>query len=472
MSQIKKLTRELNEGLVSSVQLVEASLKKIEEKQKTNSYISVFREEAVKKAQEIDAKRKCGEKVGKLAGIPIAIKDNICVDYGKTTCASKMLENFESLYNATVVERILAEDGIIIGKTNMDEFAMGSTSESSHFGNTLNPQNKNFIPGGSSGGSAAAVADDTVYISLGSDTGGSIRQPAACCGVVGLKPTYGRVSRYGLVSYASSLDQIGPITQTVEDSAILLNIIAGHDKNDSTTSQQPTEDYTSLLEEDIAGKTIGVPREYFSKGLDATHKAELEKVLKEYEAKGAILKEISLPHVKYAISSYYILATAEASSNLSRFDGVRYTHRSDSKESLEDLYRSSRSEGFGKEVQKRVLLGTFVLSSGYYDAYYVQAQKVRQLITQDFKKAFEDCDIIAAPTLPGVPLEMGKGMEDPMAMYLSDIYTVSLNLAGLPAISVPVTTIDDMKVGLQFIGDAFKESQVLQFAKIAESIAS
>ncbi|MGL1933924.1 MAG: Asp-tRNA(Asn)/Glu-tRNA(Gln) amidotransferase subunit GatA [Fibrobacterales bacterium] len=464
MKNLEQLRSDLTDGTTTSEKLVQESLSIIEATQEQNAYISVMNEKALADAQAVDIKIKSGEISGPLAGIPIAVKDNICTTGTKTTCGSKILENFESPYNATVIEKLKAAGAVIIGKTNMDEFAMGSTSESSFFGTTVNPTNPDVIPGGSSGGSAAAVASGSVSISLGSDTGGSIRQPAACCGIVGMKPTYGRVSRYGLVSYASSLDQIGPLANSVHDAASVLNVIAGIDKNDTTSSNAPVEDFSALLGQDLAGKTIGIPAEYFGEGLDAAHKEKILESLEKLKSEGAELKEVHLPNLKHAISSYYIIATAEASSNLSRYDGVRFSYRSETAGSLEDMYRNTRAEGFGDEVKRRILLGSYVLSSGFFDAYYIKAQKVRRVITDDFKKAFESCDVIAAPTLPGNPLKLGEGLSDPMAMYLSDIYTVSLNLAGLPGITVPCTTINDHKLGLQLFGKAFGESELLQIA--------
>ncbi|MGL1901437.1 MAG: Asp-tRNA(Asn)/Glu-tRNA(Gln) amidotransferase subunit GatA [Fibrobacterales bacterium] len=464
MKNLEQLRSDLTDGTTTSEKLVQESLSTIAATKEQNAYISVLNENALVAAQEIDVKIKNGELTGPLAGIPIAIKDNICTTGTKTTCGSKILENFESPYNATVVEKLKAAGAIIIGKTNMDEFAMGSSSETSFYGTTVNPTNPEVIPGGSSGGSAAAVASGSVAISLGSDTGGSIRQPAACCGIVGMKPTYGRVSRYGLVSYASSLDQIGPLATTVKDTASVLNVISGIDKNDTTSSNAPVEDFSSLIGQDLAGKTIGIPAEYFGEGLDPTHKEKILESLERLKSEGAELKEVHLPNLKHAVSSYYIIATAEASSNLSRYDGVRFSHRTDKTGTLEEMYCNTRAEGFGDEVKRRILLGSYVLSSGFFDAYYIKAQKVRRVITNDFKKAFEACDIIAAPTMPSNPLKLGESLTDPMAMYLSDIYTVSLNLAGLPGISVPCSTVDNHKLGLQLFGKAFGESELLQIA--------
>ncbi len=468
---IRTLASSLTAGLASSESLVEESLALIQKTRSLNMFTSVLDIRARERAKASDARRKAGKSIGPLDGIPIAIKDNMCLVDTKTTCGSHILENFVSPYTGTAVERLEAAGAVIVAKTNMDEFAMGSSNENSYFGPVVNPRYPELIPGGSSGGSAAAVAANCVPASLGSDTGGSIRQPAACCGVVGLKPTYGRISRYGLVAYASSLDQIGPLGNTVEDCAILLNALAGQDPHDNTTSDKAPEDFCAELARGVQGMRIGVPKEYFGEGLDPKIKTALLASLARLESEGAQIIEVHLPSVKYAISSYYIIATAEASSNLSRFDGVRYTHRAPTARTLNDLYCRSRSEGFGKEVQRRILLGSYVLSSGFYDAYYIQAQKVRRVITDDFNKAFELCDVIASPTLPGHPLKLGEGLSDPMTMYLSDIYTVSLNLAGLPGISVPCDEVDGLRVGMQLIGKPFGETSLLGVAAAVERTA-
>jgi aspartyl-tRNA(Asn)/glutamyl-tRNA(Gln) amidotransferase subunit A len=469
VNTISDLKKKFENGLS-----VETLISQTLEKVKTNShnaFINAREERALESARAIDLAKSQGKDVGFLAGIPIAIKDNICVAGSKATAGSKILENFVSPYNATVTERLEAQGAIIVGKLNMDEFAMGSTSETSFFGNTLNPQDLDRVPGGSSGGSAAVVAADVVPVALGSDTGGSIRQPAACCGVVGLKPTYGRVSRYGLIAYASSLDQIGPLAHTVEDAALVMNAIAGFDSRDCTSAHVQVPDFRALLEQDIKGKKIGIPKEYFGEGLADDQRQVIQKTLDALRSNGAELVDVSLPSLEYAIATYYVLATAEASSNLSRFDGVRYTHRSKEATNLEEMYNKSRSEGFGTEVKKRILMGSYVLSSGFYDAYYMQAQKVRRLIVDDFKKAFVSCDVLAAPTLPSSPMKLGEGYKDPMAVYLSDIYTVSLNLAGLPGISVPCG-IDSLglKSGLQIFGKSFAEAEVLQVARAIERL--
>ena len=482
METIKDLSAKLASGETSAVALAQASLAKIESTKNLNAYISVLNERALAKAAESDKRRAEGKSLGALDGIPVAVKDNMCLEGTRTTAASKILDNFVAPYTATAVEKLEAAGAVIVGKTNMDEFAMGSSNETSYYGPVKNPLDESRVPGGSSGGSAVAVASGTVACALGSDTGGSIRQPAACTGVVGLKPTYGRVSRYGLLAYASSLDQIGPFGATVADCATLLNAICGIDPHDNTTSTREPEDFGAKLDAGVKGKVIGVPREYFAEGLDADCKAAIENMLdadckaaienmlKKMEAEGATLKEVSLPHIGFAVSSYYIIATAEASSNLSRYDGVRYGYRSKEARKLFDLYAKSRSEGFGKEVQRRILLGSYVLSAGFYDAYYVQAQKVRRLITDDFNKAFESVDVIASPTMPGLPLKCGMNESDPMAVYLSDIYTVSLNLAGLPGVSVPCGMAGGLPVGLQWIGKPFQETDLLSVAAATEKL--
>ncbi len=471
MKTIQELQSALERGETSAEKLAEESLSEIEKTKSLNAYISVLAERARKKAKASDERRKQGKLLGPLDGIPVAIKDNLCLEGSRTTAASKMLENFVSPYTATAVQKIEDAGAVIVGKTNMDEFAMGSSSESSFFGPVENPIDSSRVPGGSSGGSAVAVRSGTVPVALGSDTGGSIRQPAACTGIVGLKPTYGRVSRYGLIAYASSLDQIGPLSTNVRDAATVLSAICGQDAHDNTTSARPTEDFGKKIGESLKGKVIGVPKEYFGEGLDAKCKSAIEALLKKAESEGAELREISMPNIHYAVSSYYIIATAEASSNLSRFDGVRYTYRSKDAKNLYDLYAMSRSEAFGKEVQRRIMLGSYVLSSGFFDAYYVQAQKVRRLISNDFTEAFKACDVIASPVMPGLPLLRGTNESDPMAMYLSDIYTVSLNLSGLPGISVPCGSADNLPVSIQWIGKPYAEADLLSVAAAAEKLA-
>ncbi|MCQ9208891.1 MAG: Asp-tRNA(Asn)/Glu-tRNA(Gln) amidotransferase subunit GatA [Omnitrophica bacterium] len=404
-------------------------------------------------------------KKGKLFGIPVVIKDNICCCGQNTTCSSRILRDFKSPYDATAVRRLRAEGAIILARANMDEFAFGSSCETSCYGPTHNPWDLQRIPGGSSGGSAAAIASDQTILALGSDTGGSIRQPAALCGVVGLKPTYGRVSRYGLIAFASSLDQIGLLTKDVEDAAILLNVISGHDIQDSTSAEIKVPDYTKSLLNDIKGIKVGVPKEYFTKGLDSQVKTSVNQAIELLQKLGAKVKEISLPHTEYAVADYYIVATAEASSNLARFDGVQYGYRSDKFSGLIDMYRQTRGKGFGQEAKRRVILGTYVLSSGYYDAYYLKALKVRRLIKQDFDRVFKDFDCIVTPTSPTVAFKIGERMDNPLAMYLSDIYTISVNLAGVPAISVPCGfSREGLPIGLQIIAEPFAEETLLRVA--------
>jgi aspartyl-tRNA(Asn)/glutamyl-tRNA(Gln) amidotransferase subunit A len=472
---VKSTVESVNTGEVTAQSLVASSLEKIDSTKEYNAYVSVHKEQALEQAKEIDEAISQGKKVGALAGIPIAIKDNIVSKKGSTTCSSRMLENFQSPYNATVVAAIEAQGGIVIGKTNMDEFAMGSSTETSFYGKTLNPLDTSKIPGGSSGGSAVALASGSVPLSLGSDTGGSIRQPAACCGVVGLKPTYGRISRYGLVAFASSLDQIGPMARNVEDAAYLLNVIAGQDKMDQTSSEQPVDDYTASLGKGVQGKVIGVPKEYFGEGLSGDVQTQVQSMLQKLEQEGAKLQEVSLPNMEYGVSAYYIIATAEASSNLSRFDGVRYTHRAKSAQDLREVYTQSRSEGFGFEVKKRIMLGTHVLSSGFYDAYYMQAQKVRRLITEDFQKAFQSVDVILTPTMPASPVGLGDFESDPLSAYLADVYTVGGNLSGLPGISLPVdkrqTEQGNWPGSIQLIGKAFAEEELFQIARGVEALS-
>jgi len=416
---------------------------------------------------KISAKVKSGQG-GSLAGYTVGIKDNICLQGQPTTCGSRMLENFQPPYDATVVRKIQAADGLIVGKMNMDEFAMGSSTEFSAFGLVTNPHNEKCVPGGSSGGSAAAVAGGLVDVALGSDTGGSIRQPAAFCGVVGLKPTYGRVSRYGLVAFASSLDQIGTFSRNVEDSAILLQVIAGRDENDSTSADVPVPDYTDNFEKDLRGLRIGIPAEYFGAGLDPEISAQINKCVQFLEKSGVVIKDITLPHTNYAIAVYYIIATAEASSNLARFDGIRYG-LSKRGGDLNSVYRETRHAGFGAEVTRRIMLGTYVLSAGYYDAYYDKAQRVRRLIKEDFIKAFNEVDVILTPTTPTTAFEIGGKLSDPLAMYLSDIFTVPANLAGVPALSLPLgKSKAGLPIGAQLTGKYFDEETILRVAHYIE----
>lgn len=472
MPSLSKSAREIARGIqnreISAEKTVQEALARIDAAKGLNAYLSVLPEYSLERAREVDRRVAAGENAGPLAGVPVAVKDNIVVAAGKTTCASRILENFESPYDATVIGRLLAAGAIPVGKTNLDEFAMGSTSETSAFGPPVNPVDASLTPGGSSGGSAVAVAAGTVPVSLGSDTGGSIRQPAACCGIVGMKPTYGRVSRYGLVAYASSLDQIGPFAHDVADAALLLGVIAGYDARDNTSSNRAAEDFTARLGGGLQGKTIGVPKEAFGAGLHAGVESSVRAALAACEREGAKLVEIDLPALKFAVAAYYVIATAEASANLSRYDGVRYTRRAKDVKNLYELYAKSRSEGFGAEVKKRILLGAYVLSSGFYDAYYMQAQKARRVITGDFARAFAQCDVVAMPTLPAPPPKVGDVFKDPMAIYLQDIYTVGVNLAGLPAISLPVTPADGAPVGLQLVGRAFAEADLFQVAAGAE----
>ena len=464
MKTLTTMLEELSSGAVTSEALARAALDCAKANASDNAFVSLDEEGAMEAARASDARRAAGKATGALDGVPVAVKDNILAKGQLCTCGSKILENFVAPYDATAVARLREAGAVIVGKTNMDEFAMGSTSETSAAGAVTNPRWPDRIPGGSSGGSAAAVARGTVAAALGSDTGGSIRQPAACCGVVGFKPTYGRVSRWGLVAYASSLDQIGPVAACVEDAARVYDAIAGHDAHDSTSADRPAEPTLPDLKNGSAKVRIGVPRECFGEGVDDEMRQTLQKALDDLKAEGAELVDVSLPSLKHAIASYYIIATAEASANLSRFDGVRYGHRSAEAKDLESLYRKSRSEGFGAEVRRRILLGTYVLSSGYYDAYYMQAQKVRRLVADDFEKAFGSCDLIATPVLPGAPMKRGQGLQDPLAMYLTDVFTVSLNLTGLPGVSVPVGTCGGSSAGLQLIAPSFEEKRLLQCA--------
>ena len=447
-------------------EVVEAFFGHIDEvDNKIKAYITICKEEAMQKASEIQTKFDNGEKLGLLAGIPIAIKDNICTKGIKTTCASKMLENFVAPYDATVIERLKAQDAIIIGKTNMDEFAMGASTEHSAFAITKNPRNLNKVPGGSSGGSAAAVAGDMAPISLGSDTGGSIRQPASYCGIVGMKPTYGLVSRYGLVAFASSLDQIGPMSKDVEDNAMLLSAIAGHDDMDSTSAVVEEKDYTKALVNDVKGLKIGVPKEYFAEGLNEEVKESIYKAIEKYKELGAEVEEFSLPITKYALPTYYIIACAEASSNLGRFDGIRYGYRTKNYENIKDIFRNSRSEGFGREVKRRIILGTYVLSSGYYDAYYKKAQKIRTMVKKGFEEAFEKYDVIITPVAPTVAFDIGAKSENALEMYLIDLYTVPISISGVPAMSIPCgKDKEGMPIGMQLIAKHFNEETLYRAA--------
>ncbi|MDD4050175.1 MAG: Asp-tRNA(Asn)/Glu-tRNA(Gln) amidotransferase subunit GatA, partial [Candidatus ainarchaeum sp.] len=427
---------------------------------KISAFNCLTKEAALKKAKELDDTGLKGE----LSGMPIALKDNICTEGVKTTCSSKILENFVPPYNATVVELLQSEGMIPVGKTNLDEFAMGSSTENSAFKTTKNPWDTKRIPGGSSGGSAAAVAADEAPLALGSDTGGSIRQPASFCGVVGLKPTYGRVSRYGLIAFASSLDQIGPLTKDVTDAALLMNVIAKYDRRDSTSADVKTPDYKKSLIKDVKGLKIAIPKELMGEGIEENTKKAVLEALKAFEKMGATFKEVSLPSLKFALATYYIIAPAEASSNLSRYDGVHYGHRSEKQNDLMDMYLNTRKEGFGPEVKRRIIIGTYALSSGYYDAYYLKAQKVRTLIKQDFDDTFRDFDVILSPTTPSSAFKVGEKVSDPLSMYLSDIATIPINLAGIPAISIPCGFDNDLPVGLQIMGKAFDEETLFRAA--------
>ncbi|AGA58983.1 MAG: Asp-tRNA(Asn)/Glu-tRNA(Gln) amidotransferase subunit GatA [Thermobacillus sp.] len=463
--RLQELHDRLSGGELAVSDLVEASLSRIKETEPVvQAFITLDEEGARAQAAELDKQLKEGGERGLLFGLPAGIKDNIVTDGLKTTCASRFLSNYIPIYNATVMDKLRAAQSVTIGKLNMDEFAMGGSNENSAMGPTRNPWDPERVPGGSSGGSAAAVAARQVYFALGSDTGGSIRQPAAYCGVVGLKPTYGRVSRFGLVAFASSLDQIGPITKNVEDAVYVLQAIAGHDPMDSTSADVEVPDYTAALTGDVRGLRIGVPKEYLGEGIAPQVKDAVLAALKVFESLGATWEEVSLPHTEYAVAAYYLLASSEASSNLARFDGVRYGVRAENPDNLIDLYVKSRSQGFGAEVKRRIMLGTYALSSGYYDAYYLKAQKVRTLIKQDFDQVFEKFDVIIGPTAPTTAFKIGEQIHDPLTMYLNDICTIPVNLAGLPAISVPCGLADGLPVGMQIIGKAFDETTVLRAA--------
>ena len=463
---VHELVEKLKNKELTSVEITKAYTDRIKEKESdVQAFVTTLEDDAMKKAEEIDSKRAAGKENSDFAGIPIGIKDNICTKGVKTTCSSKMLENFVSPYDATVMEKINNEGMINLGKLNMDEFAMGASTEYSAFHKTHNPWKLGTVPGGSSGGSAAAVASCEVPWALGSDTGGSIRQPASFCGVVGLKPTYGLVSRYGLVAFASSLDQIGPITKDVRDNAMLLNLIVGHDEKDTTSIERPKVDYTKALKGDVKGLKIGVPKEYFGEGINPEVKAKLEEAIETYKKLGAIVEECSLDIAEYALATYYIIACAEASSNLGRFDGIRYGYRAKDYSNLRELFKNSRTEGFGEEVKRRIILGTYVLSSGYYDAYYKKALAVRTLVKKEFDRVFEKYDVLLTPTSPNVAFEIGTKSNNPLEMYLADICTVSVNIAGLPGISIPCgVNSQGMPIGMQLIGDRFSEETLLNTA--------
>jgi aspartyl-tRNA(Asn)/glutamyl-tRNA(Gln) amidotransferase subunit A len=437
---------------------------------KIKAFLHVDESAVIEQARLIDTRRQNGETLGKLAGLPIAVKDVLCTKGTPTTCASKILQNFVPPYDAHVIEQLKQADAVLIGKTNMDEFAMGSSTENSAYFATRNPWNLEHIPGGSSGGSAAAIAANEAPLAIGSDTGGSVRQPAGFCGVVGIKPTYGRVSRFGLIAYASSLDQVGPFAGNVGDAALLLEVMAGHDPRDSTSVDRPVPNYSRSLNEPLRDLRIGVPREFFGEGLNTEVEAAVRTALKEYESHGAVLVDISLPHSKYAVATYYLVATAEASSNLARYDGMHFGHRTGTKGDLISTYCRSRGEGFGKEVQRRIMLGTYALSSGYKDAYYLKALKVRRLIKNDFDAAFQQCDAIVGPIAPTPAFKIGEKSNDPLAMYLSDIYTIGANLAGIPGMSIPCGfTKAGLPIGLQILAAPFEEEKMLRIARLYES---
>ena len=464
----KQTVTELSKGLTdkefSSVELTQEFLTRIKTLDSNyNSFITVTEESAIEQAKQADKLIASG-KNQPLTGIPLAQKDIFCTKGVKTSCGSKMLDNFISPYDATVINNFNQQNAIMLGKTNMDEFAMGSSNETSWYGSVKNPWNEDMVPGGSSGGSAAAVAACLAPAATGTDTGGSIRQPAALCGITGLKPTYGRVSRYGMIAFASSLDQAGPMAKSAQDCALLLNTMASFDAKDSTCVNRDVPDYTSSLNNDLSGLKIGLPKEYFSSGLDSDVEKVIQQAITSYEKLGATIKEVSLPNTHLAAPAYYIIAPSECSSNLSRYDGVRYGYRCEDPKNLEDLYIRTRGEGFGDEVKRRILVGTYALSEGFYDAYYVKAQKIRRLISDDFKSAFSQVDILMGPTAPTTAFKLGEKTDDPLTMYLSDIYTIAVNLAGLPGMSIPAGFVNNLPVGLQLIGNYFDEQRLLNAA--------
>jgi len=461
---LAELSNMLEAGEVTSVELTQAFIDRIKQYDgELNSFVTLTEKQALAQAQAADDQRKAGN-AGPLTGIPIAHKDIFCTLDVKTSCGSKMLDNFISPYNATVVEKMLAAGVVMLGKTNMDEFAMGSSNETSFYGSVKNPWNTKTVPGGSSGGSAASVAARLTPASTGTDTGGSIRQPASLCGITGLKPTYGRISRYGMIAFASSLDQAGPMAKTAEDCAMLLNTMAGFDAKDSTSIDCEVPDFTAELNKPLTGLKIGLPKEYFSEGLDAGVAEVVEKAIQQYRDLGAEIIDITLPNTNLAVPVYYVVAPAECSSNLSRFDGVRFGYRCEAPQDLEDLYKRSRGEGFGEEVKRRIMVGAYALSAGFYDAYYVKAQKLRRLISNDFTEAFKQVDVIMGPASPETAFNIGEKADDPISMYLSDIYTIAVNLAGLPGISIPAGFSKNMPVGLQIIANNFEESRLLNVA--------
>ncbi|MCI7523076.1 Asp-tRNA(Asn)/Glu-tRNA(Gln) amidotransferase subunit GatA [Roseburia hominis] len=469
-----ELGRKIKEKEVTVEEAVTAALDAIEKREaQVHSFVTVDREGALKRAKEVQAKIDAGELTGPLAGVPVAIKDNMCTKGLLTTCSSKILYNFVPTYTAEAVLNLEKAGAVILGKTNMDEFAMGSTTETSAYGVTKNPWNTGHVPGGSSGGSCAAVAAEECSYALGSDTGGSIRQPSSFCGVTGIKPTYGTVSRYGLIAYGSSLDQIGPIAKDVTDCATILEAIASHDVKDSTSVQREDYDFTAALVDDVRGMKIGIPRDYFGDGLDPEVKAAVLGAAKKLEEKGAVVEEFDLSLVEYAIPAYYVIACAEASSNLARFDGVKYGYRTEQYDGLHNMYKKTRSEGFGAEAKRRIMLGSFVLSSGYYDAYYLKALRTKALIKQAFDKAFEKYDVILGPAAPTTAPKLGESLSDPLKMYLGDIYTISVNLAGLPGITLPCGTDQSgLPIGLQLIGDCFAEKKIIRAAYTYEQTRS
>ncbi len=466
MRTVKELTKQLKNKDISSVEIAKEYLKRINDlDNKVQAYLKVDETSVINMAQNIDNKRIKGESLSLFAGIPISIKDNICTNGVTTTCASKMLENFVPPYDATVIKKIKEQDMVILGKLNMDEFAMGSSTENSAFKVTRNPWNLKYVPGGSSGGSAASVAAGMTPIALGSDTGGSIRQPASYCGVVGLKPTYGRVSRYGLIAFASSLDQIGTIGKTVEDVALTLNVIGGYDRYDSTSASIEMEDFTTDLHKNLKGRKIGIPKEFIGEGINEEVKAAILKAAREYEKLGAIVEEVSVDLSKLSLPAYYLISSAEASSNLARFDGIKYGYRTTEFDNLLELYKKSRDEGFGTEVKRRIMLGTYALSSGYYDAYYKKAQQVRTLIKNEFDELFKTYDALLTPTGPTTAFAIGEKTDNPVEMYLTDICTVPINIAGIPAISLNCGyDFKGLPIGMQLIGKAFDESSILNIA--------
>ena len=463
---LKEISQALEKKKFTSVELTHFFLNRVKKHNPSlNAFITVDESKSLAMAEKADQLIQSGKK-SILTGIPIAQKDIFCADGWKTTCGSKMLDNFISPYDSTVIQKFNNTGAVNLGKTNMDEFAMGSSNETSYFGPVKNPWNLNCVPGGSSGGSAAAVAARLAPAATGTDTGGSIRQPASLCGFTGLKPTYGLVSRYGMIAFASSLDQAGPMAISAEDCALMLDVMTGHDQKDSTSLNRKKENYSNSLDNEIEGLRIGIPKEFFEDGLDSDVQKLIEEALKQYEKLGAKIVDISLPNNHLAIPAYYVIAPAEASSNLSRYDGVRYGYRTKEYDDLMDMYFKTRQEGFGNEVKRRILIGTYVLSAGYFDAYYLKAQKIRRLISNDFKTAYEKCDVIMGPSAPSVAFKSGEKQEDPLAMYLQDVFTISTNLAGLPAMSIPAGFVNELPVGLQLIGNHFEESKILNVAHI------